>query len=105
MFQFKQVAGTAESRSRTHHAALPPRRPEPEGQERSLREVRVMRGRTLGLLLAVLVCSSCASMQVRPQAHHEVLFCQGPTVETGNCSSADIRALERAIFGLPGQRR
>ena len=59
----------------------------------------------VGLFLAVLMCSSCANVQVRPQAHHEVLFCQGPTVETGNCSSADIRALERALFGLPGQRR
>ena len=80
MFQFKQIAGTAESLSRA-------------------------RGRTLGLVLAVLVCSSCASMQVGPHAQREVLFCQGPTVEAGVCRPVDIRALERAIFGLPGQRR
>ena len=85
MFQFKQVA----------------RRSEPEGQGRSLWE----RGRTLGLLLTVVVCSSCAHMQGRPRAQRQVQFCQGPTVETGVCGPADIRALERAIFGLPGQRR
>ena len=58
----------------------------------------------MGLLLAVLVCCSCARMQVRPYAQREVQFCQGPTVETTTCRPADIRALERAIFGLPGQR-
>ena len=89
MFQFKQVT----------------RRPEREGQGRSFWEVLVKRGRTLGLLLAVVACSSCAHMQVRPQAQRQVQFCQGPTVETGVCGPADIRALERAIFGLPGQRR
>ena len=89
MFKFKQVA----------------RRSEPEGQGRSLWEVLVKRGRTLGLLLAVVACSSCAHMQVRPQAQRQVQFCQGPTVETGVCGPADIRALEHAIFGLPGQRR
>ena len=85
MFKFKQVA----------------RRSEPEGQGRSL----WVRERAVGLLLAVVVCSSCAHMQVRPRAQRQVQFCQGPTVETGVCGSADIRALERAIFGLPGQRR
>ena len=89
MFQFKQVA----------------RRPERERQGRSFWEVLVKRGRTLGLLLAVVVCSSCAHMQERPRAQRPVQFCQGPTVETGICGPADIRALERALFGLPGQRR
>ena len=89
MFQFKQVA----------------RMPEPEGQGRSLWDVLVKRDRTLGLLLAVVVCSSCAHMQGRPQAQRQVHFCQGPTVEAGICAPADIRALGRAIFGLPGQRR
>jgi hypothetical protein len=59
----------------------------------------------MGLLLAVLVCSSCTSTQVRPRAQREAQFCQGPTVETTVCAPADMRALERAIFGLPGQRR
>ena len=67
--------------------------------------VLVMRHRTLGLLLAVLVCSSCASMQVQPHAQREVLFCQGPSAEIVNCQPVDIRALEHALFGLPGQRR
>jgi hypothetical protein len=59
----------------------------------------------MGLLLAVLVCSSCASMEVRPRARREVLLCQGPTEENLDCHAADIRALERAIFGLPGPGR
>jgi hypothetical protein len=59
----------------------------------------------MGLLLAVLLCSSCASMEVRPHAQRKVLFCQGPTEENVDCHPADIRALEHALFGLPGQRR
>jgi hypothetical protein len=77
----------------------------PERQGRSLREVLVNRGSTLILLFTVAVCSSCTHMQVRPQTQRQVQFCQGPTVEASLCSPADIRALERAIFGLPGQRR
>jgi len=58
----------------------------------------------VGLFLAVLMCSSCANVQVRPQAQRAALFCQGP-VESMDCHPADVRALESAIFGLPGQRR
>lgn len=65
----------------------------------------VIRSRTLGLLLAVLVCCSCAHIQVQPRAQHLVSFCQGPNEETLACHSADIRAVERAIFGPPGLRR
>ena len=66
---------------------------------------QVARGRTLGLLIAVLVSSSCSRMQVRLDAQHETQFCQGPNVEAEVCGSADIRAVQQAIFGLPGQRR
>jgi hypothetical protein len=78
MFQFKQVAGMVDL---------------------------VKRSRTLGLSLAVLVCCSCANMQARPHTQREALFCQGPSAETVDCHPTDLRALERAIFGFPGQRR
>lgn len=61
--------------------------------------------RNLSLLLAVLVCSSCAGMQVQPRAQRQLLFCQGPSAENVNCRLADIRAVEREINGLPGRRR
>jgi hypothetical protein len=57
------------------------------------------------LLLAVLVCTSCTNMPVRPHAQREVQFCQGPSADNVHCHRADIRALQSELFGLPGQRR
>jgi hypothetical protein len=65
----------------------------------------VLSRRGLGVAIAVLACSACASTQPRSQAQREVQFCQGANAQSVQCGPADIRALERAIFGLPGQRR
>lgn len=63
--------------------------------------------RALSPLLVILTCCSCAGMQMQPnaQARHEAVYCHGSSMESAHCRKVDVRALQRAIFGLPGHRR